>query len=139
MRWQQWLMATVVTTVASAGSSGTAYAEQASDCRHIERANLVRCATGASLARQAAGAAIDAAEGRAAATDPWFPSAPSLGLTGARRTLPGSGESAWNWSATLGVEVGLAGERGARRRAAMGEKEAETRRAEALGRRLAVE
>jgi len=71
------------------------------------------------------------------ATEPWFPSAPSLGLTGARRTA--AGEAAWNWSATLGVELGIAGERGARRRAALGEKEAETKRADALVRRIAVE
>jgi len=137
MRFQQWLLA--AGWVAAAISSGvrTAHAEEVPDCRHVGRANLVRCAAGASLSRRAAGAAIEAAEGRAMAAEPWFPSAPSLGLTGARRTA--AGEAAWNWSATLGVELGIAGERGARRRAALGEKEAETKRGDALARRLAVE
>jgi cobalt-zinc-cadmium efflux system outer membrane protein len=114
-----------------------ARAEEAANCRHVERTNLVRCAIGASVARRAASAAIEAAEGRAATTEPWFPSAPSLALTGARRTAPGA--EAWNWSATLGVELNLAGERGARRRAFAGEKEAETRRADALERQVSVE
>lgn len=137
MRWQKYWLPALVMAAASAGNGSAARAAEAAACRSVDRSNLVRCATGASLARQAAVAAIAAAEGRAVATEPWFPTAPSLALTGARRTL--QDESAWNWSATLGVELGLAGERGARRRAAIGEKEAETRRAAALGRRLAVD
>jgi cobalt-zinc-cadmium efflux system outer membrane protein len=136
MRWQQFLPAAGF-LAAWCWRGAVARADEGPDCRHVERANLVRCATGASVARQAAGAAIEAAEGRAMTTDPWFPSAPSLGLTGARRTA--GGEGVWNWSATLGVELNLAGERGARRRAFTDEKEAETRRADGLERQIAVE
>jgi len=136
MRWQRCLL-TAGLLAAWCVRGAVARAEEVPNCRHVERANLIRCATGASVARRAAGAAIEAAEGRTMTTDPWFPSAPSLGLSGARRTA--AGEGAWNWSATLGVELNLAGERGARRRAFSAEKEAETRRAAGLERQIAVE
>jgi cobalt-zinc-cadmium efflux system outer membrane protein len=83
---------------------------------------LVSCVQRASLARRAGAASLAAADARIAAADPWFSSSPTLALTGSRRD---SGEgSALNWSASLGVELDLAGQRGSRRRAAVAERDA---------------
>jgi cobalt-zinc-cadmium efflux system outer membrane protein len=71
------------------------------------------------------------------ANSSWLPSNPELELTGSRRRAPG--ESALNWSASLGVEVEVAGQRGARREAAMAEREAERRGVEANARVTASE
>jgi cobalt-zinc-cadmium efflux system outer membrane protein len=89
------------------------------------------------LERRAGEAAVRAASGRVQANDPWFPSSPELELTGSRRRAPG--ESALNWSASLGIEVEVAGQRGARREAALAEREAERRGVEVNTRATANE
>lgn len=104
----------------------------AAPCSDISRENVVRCSREASLERRAGEAAIRAASGRVQANDPWLPSNPELELTGSRRRAPG--ESALNWTASLGVELEIAGQRGARREAAMAEREAERRGVEANAR-----
>ena len=94
----------------------------AAPCSHVSRSNVVGCALAASLERQAGEAAVRASEGRVQATDPWLPSNPELAVTGARRRT--AAESTLNWSASLGVELEIAGQRGARRRAALAERDA---------------
>lgn len=95
----------------------------AAPCSVISRENVVRCTRDASLERRAGEAAVRAADGRLQANDPWLPSNPELALTGSRRRAPG--ESAINWSASLGLEVEVAGQRGARRAVALAERDAE--------------
>ena len=135
MSWQRWWLAAgfaaaMVTSVSAANADG------ASSCSSITRANLVPCVMRASLGRRAGVAGIEAAEGRVAATEPWFPAGPAVSLTGARRD--GAEGKAFNWSASHGVEIEVAGQRGARRGAALAEKEAETKNVEALGRSSAA-
>ncbi len=74
-----------------------------------------------SLEAQAARAGVQAADGRVLATRPWLPTTPALSLSGARRSS--AGESDVNWTASLGVELEVAGQRGARREAATAERE----------------
>ena len=109
----------------------------AEPCSTLSRANLIRCARQASLERRAGQAAVRAADGRVRAADPWLPSNPALELSGARRRA--GGETDVNWSASLGVELELAGQRGARRRAAVADREAQQSELSALERAAAVE
>jgi cobalt-zinc-cadmium efflux system outer membrane protein len=109
----------------------------AAPCSNISRANVVRCALVASLDRQAAEAAVRAASGRVQATDPLLPSNPELAFTGARRRT--TTDSTLNWSASLGIELEISGQRGARRRAAGAEREAEQRAVSAIERSTAAE
>lgn len=106
-----------------------------SACRVVSRDNLVDCVMRASLETEAASASVRAAEGRLLAARPWFPSAPTLSLSGARRSS--GGESDLNWSATLGVELEVAGQRAARREAATAEREAALKTREAGARATA--
>ena len=109
----------------------------AAACSSVARSNVVRCALAASLERQAGEAAVRAAAGRVQATDPWLASNPALDLTGSRRRGPT--ESTLNWSASLGVELEIAGQRGARRSAASADREAQQSLVGAVERATAVE
>jgi outer membrane protein, heavy metal efflux system len=95
----------------------------AAPCRELSQANLARCVHDASLTRRAGEAAVRAANGRVQANEPWFPSSPTLALSASRRRT--TEQSALNWSASLDVELEIAGQRGARRAAATAEREAE--------------
>jgi outer membrane protein, heavy metal efflux system len=107
----------------------------ATPCSVIGRENVVRCTREASLERRAGEAAVRAADGRLQANDPWLPSNPELALTGSRRRAPNA--SALNWSASLGLELEIAGQRGARRAAALAERDAERHGVEANARLMA--
>ena len=109
----------------------------AAPCASVSRSNLVRCAHAARLERQAGKAAVRAATGRVQATDPWLASNPALDLSGSRRRGPT--ESTLNWSASLGVELEIAGQRGARRSAALADREAQQNLVGAVERATAVE
>ena len=109
----------------------------AEPCSSVSRTNVVQCALAGSLERHAGEAAVRAASGRVQATEPFLPSNPELALTGARRRT--SSESTLNWSASLGVELELSGQRGARRRAAGAEREAAQRAVNAIERSTAAE
>jgi len=109
----------------------------ATPCSSVSRANVARCALLASLDRQAAAASVRAADGRVQATEPWLPSNPALDLTGSRRQGPTA--TTLNWSASLGVELELAGQRGARRDAALAERDAHKSAAGAVERATAAE
>lgn len=98
---------------------------------------MARCALAASLERQATDAAVRAANGRVQATDPWLPSNPALDLTGSRRQ--GRTGTTLNWSASLGVELEIAGQRGARRSAALAERDAQKSATGAVERATAAE
>ncbi|TKD10330.1 TolC family protein [Polyangium fumosum] len=90
----------------------------------LTRANLIRCALDASLASKAERQGLEAAKGRQEAASPVLPSNPVLALSGARREAAGQGP-VFNWYATLSQEIEIAGQRGARRRAADAEREAQ--------------
>ena len=107
----------------------------ATPCLELSRENVARCSREASLEQRAGEAAVRAASGRVQASDPWFASNPELELSGSRRRAPG--ESALNWSASLGLELEIAGQRGLRREAAMAEREAERHGVEANARETA--
>lgn len=130
-RW--WLRASVMAAVWLPVSWARA---EVTACKAVSRENLVECVMRASLEARAAGAGVRAAEGRILAARPWFPSAPTLSLTGARRSS--GGEQDLNWSATLGVELELAGQREGRREAATAEREAAVRSQEAGARLTAL-
>jgi outer membrane protein, heavy metal efflux system len=104
----------------------------ATPCSVLSRENVVRCTREASLERRAGEAAVRAADGRLRANDPWLPANPELALAGSRRRAPG--ESALNWSASLGLEVEVAGQRGARRAAALAERDVQRQGVEANAR-----
>lgn len=110
-------------------------AAEPAGCTTVGRANLIGCVQAASLEAQAARASVQAAEGRVLAARPWFPSAPALSLSGARRSS--GGETDINWSASLGVELEVAGQRGARREAANAEREGQLKASEAGARATA--
>ena len=107
----------------------------AAPCLELARENVARCSREASLEQRAGEAAVRAASGRVQTNDPWFPANPELDLSASRRRAPG--ESALNWSASLGVELEIAGQRGSRRDAAMAEREAERHGVEANARETA--
>jgi len=121
MSWQRWWLAAGLSaaTVLSARPTRA----EAPACRTITRTNLVGCVLRANAAQKAARAGVDAAEGRVQATEPWFPTSPSLTLAASRRTA--GEQAALNFSASLGVELELSGARGARRDAATADKQAE--------------
>lgn len=82
----------------------------------VTRDDVVRCVLRESLTVRAEARTGEALEARRTAVSPLLPSNPVLSLSGARRD--GDGQRATNWSATLAQEVEIAGQRGARRRAA---------------------
>lgn len=106
-----------------------ASAQARPDCaKQIDRANLIRCVLDESLAVRAEQAGLRATEGRRRAARVILPSNPVLSLSGARRTLTGGGQATLNWSAELSQELEIAGQRGARSRAADAEQAAQKQR-----------
>ncbi len=83
----------------------------------VARDNVVACAVGASLTVRAQKEATEAAKGRETAAEPVLPSSPVLSVTAAQRTSSGIRPLA-NWSVALFQEIEIAGQRGARQRAA---------------------
>lgn len=96
----------------------------ASSCTPINRVNLVRCALEGSLSAKAERQSLEAAEARQEAARPVLPSNPVLEVSGARRTAAGQAPVI-NWYATLSQEIEIAGQRGARKRVADAEREAQ--------------
>lgn len=130
LRWPALGMACLVLTWSwSAGATPP--------CARVSRATVVPCALAASLQRQAGEAAMRAANGRVQATEPWLPSNPALDVAGSRRQGPPG--TALNWSASLGVELEIAGQRGARRSAALAERDAQKSQNGATERAVASE
>jgi cobalt-zinc-cadmium efflux system outer membrane protein len=116
--YSRWIHCVFIAAVAAWASPAAA-----GPCSTISRSNLVACVEQASLERRAGQAAVRAADGRVRATDHWLPANPTVELTGARRWVTNA--SALNWSASLGVQLEIAGQRGARRTAAVAEREAQ--------------
>ena len=117
---------------------GTLWAStlRAEPCSPISRENLVRCALSRGLEARVAEANVQAATARVTASDPWLPQNPALTLTAAQRRA--AGESALNWSASLAIELEVAGQRGARRASAQADREAQQRLLSASARSTAA-
>lgn len=81
------------------------------------RDNVAACAVRTSLSVRAQKDATEAATARVTAAEPVLPSAPVVGVSVARRTATGLAPLV-NWSASLSQEIEIAGQRGARQRAA---------------------
>lgn len=96
----------------------------APSCTPINRVNLVRCALEGSLVAKAERQTLEAAEARQEAARPILPSNPVLNVSGARRSAAGQ-PTVINWYATLSQEIEIAGQRGARKRVADAEREAQ--------------
>ncbi|HVK66464.1 MAG TPA: TolC family protein, partial [Polyangium sp.] len=103
----------------------------------LTRANLIPCALEASLAAKAERQGLEATKGRQEATSPVLPSNPVLALSAARREAAGQGP-VLNWYATLSQEIEVAGQRGARRRAADAEREAQEKAVAVTDREVAA-
>jgi outer membrane protein, heavy metal efflux system len=116
--------------LASAETSGCSVA--------IGRDNLVLCALRASLAAAAQSHAVEASRAQETAVSPLLPSNPVLSATIGRRSIPG-GARTTNWYASLSQEVEVAGQRGARKRAAQAQVSAELARLRLSQREVAVE
>jgi len=107
--------------------AGSSTAQQREACGpRITRANIVPCAAAASLVVRGERQEMEAAEARRLAASSWLPSNPVLAVSGARRQVPGA--DATNWYATLSQEVEIAGQRGARREAALASMQAQSGR-----------
>ncbi|HYQ15602.1 MAG TPA: TolC family protein [Polyangiaceae bacterium] len=109
----------------------------AEPCSAISRANLVECAHRASLDLRAGQAAVRAANGRVQATEPWLPANPVIDVSASRRRA--ASVSATNWSASLGVQLEVAGQRAARRTAATADRDAQQSAVVATERATAAE
>lgn len=116
-----------------------ARAEDAPECAPITRANVAPCVVRASAAIRREHEATAAARGRHVATQPWFPSNPTLAVTLARRAGTEGRADATNYTASLSQEVQIAGQRGARRRAAEADLQARREEASATARRVAAD
>lgn len=81
------------------------------------RDNVAACAVRTSLSVRAQKDATEAATARVTAAEPVLPSSPVVGVSVGRRTATGLAPLV-NWSASLSQEIEIAGQRGARQRAA---------------------
>ncbi|MBX3206061.1 MAG: TolC family protein [Labilithrix sp.] len=122
------LAATVISSAASADS-----------CAPVTRSNVAACAVGASAAVRSDREAVAAAAGRRVAASPWLPSNPVLAVTLARRGGTDGRGDALNYTASLSQEIAIAGQRGARRRAAEADVDARVQEGAATARRVAAD
>lgn len=131
-----WAVARALTAVLL--GAPLAHAEAPHCSLAIGRENLVSCALRASLAADARIHAVEASRARELTVSPLLPANPVLSATLARRAIPG-GDRATNWYASLSQELEVAGQRGARQRAAQAEVAAEVSRLRLDRREVAVE
>ena len=131
-----WAVARAATVVLLCASWAEAEASPCSTA--IGRDELVPCALRASVAAEAQVHALEASRARETAVSPLLPSNPVLSATLGRRSIPG-GVRTSNWSASLSQEVEIAGQRGARQRAAQAEVSAELSRLRLSRREVAVQ
>lgn len=115
-----------------------ASAEAANCANAVGRDNLVPCALRASLTADAQTHAVEASRAQETAVSPWLPSNPVLSATIGRRSIPG-GARTTNWYGSLSQELEVAGQRGARKRAAQAQVSAEVARLRLSQREVAVE
>ncbi len=130
----------VALTVAGIVYAKAASAERANQCSPpITRATVVACALASSLPSRAARYGAAAVEGRWVAASPILPSNPVVSLTGSKRfATPSTDLIAYSWSAQLSQEIEIAGQRGARRRLAGAERDAQAQVVVASDREAAV-
>jgi len=124
--------------VALAVFVSNANAEQTEPCgSRVTRANVVRCALGASLSVQLERQELSAATARKAAASPLLPDNPVLAISAAQRRT--SDQRDINWYATLSQQLEVAGQRGLRRDAAEASVGAQSQRVVASRRATAVQ
>ena len=116
MLGKKWLIGAIpwVACVVLHGPSAAA-AESAPCASPVSRTALVSCALAASLTLRVEQREGDAIGGRDIAASPLLPSNPVVSLVGTRRFGSAGGLSTYNWSAALGQEIEIAGQRGVRR------------------------
>jgi cobalt-zinc-cadmium efflux system outer membrane protein len=105
--------AILVAAIAATYGSTAHSADCASD---VTRDTVAPCAVRASPAVRGEQQVEQALDARRTAVSPLLPSNPILSVSAARRV--GAGTEAYNWYAALSQEIEIAGQRGARRRAA---------------------
>ncbi len=121
MRVQTWMAWSIVLSVMVAVPVRVALAEKQSSCLTISRATLVPCALAAGLAIRREHRDKEVRDARVVAARRLVPSNPVLSGSLAHREAAGTNLAATNWTASLSQEFELAGQRGARLRAADGE------------------
>lgn len=115
-----------------------ANAEQTEACgSRVTRANVVRCAVGASLSVQLERQELSAAVARKSAVSPLLPDNPVLAVSAAQRRT--SAQRDVNWYATLSQQLEVGGQRGLRQDAAEASVGAQSQRVVASRRATAVQ
>lgn len=109
-----------------------AHAEPPPCSSSITRDNVAVCVLAASPAIRVESATVAASVARRAAAAPWFPSNPTLSLTGASRAGTEGRGATINYAASLSQEIEIAGQRTSRRNAA--DAEVGARREDAIAR-----
>jgi cobalt-zinc-cadmium efflux system outer membrane protein len=134
------VVAVVVLAAPRARAEGGDARRAMSECAVVSRANVAACAVSASATVLAEREGVAAAAGRRVAASPWFPTNPTLAVTGARRLASSEGQpAAFNYSASLSQELEVAGQRASRRRAADADVAARTSDAVATTRKVAAQ
>ncbi|HET7539788.1 MAG TPA: TolC family protein [Polyangiaceae bacterium] len=123
-----WFRSTAALAACILLAHGAAAQEKRACSAQIDRENLIPCVLDASLAVRAEEASLRSLSGRRRAAGVILPSNPVLALSGARRSAENGGQRASNWSAELSQELEIAGQRGARSRAAEAELAAQKQR-----------
>ncbi|WP_172824816.1 TolC family protein [Pajaroellobacter abortibovis] len=105
----------------------------------ITAQNVAQCALASNPSLQAEAAALQAKEGGRINAQRYFPSNPTLNISAARRGAKGMEPEAFNWYLTLGEEIEVGGQRGARKKAAEATWEAQKKRIQGVAREIAKE
>lgn len=129
-----WLWANVST----AENEGLSAKPDAPCSTTISRKNVMACALRQSPEVRASGLEVEAMRGRETAASTIFPSNPSLSLGLGKRTASAAEPESLIWSASLGQEIEIGGQRGARLEAARAEVERGRRLSEATRREIAT-
>lgn len=113
--------------------------EEAASCATITRANVTRCAVGASLGAKSEQLTLRSFEGRQRAAGVFLPSNPTLIVTGGQSIEPTvtADQREALWGATLSQEIEIGGQRGKRVDVIAAEQRAQSGRLE-LARRAAA-
>jgi len=112
------LISCVLAAVAMTSGMSLARADEPGACSPIRRENVVPCALRASLALAREHREGEVRDARVLSARPFLPSNPVLSASLAHRGATGDNKSAVNWTATLGQELDIGGQRAAGRRAA---------------------
>lgn len=117
MRLFPWILAALVTAPLPASAEPAA-------CKKVDRATLPSCVRSGSPALKGGKAAVEAAELRKQGASAVLPSNPVVSVLVASRQGTRNNETDINWYVSLSQEIEIAGQSGARRRAAQAERDA---------------